>query len=51
MKHLFLTASLAVASLSAFANRPDSVWVRPEVNNGSRSMQNSFQISRMDRWA
>lgn len=46
MKHLFLTASLAVASLSAFANRPDSVWVRPEVNNGTRSMQIAFSIDK-----
>ena len=46
MKHLFLTASLAVASLSAFANRPDSVWVRPEVNNGSRSMQIAYSIDK-----
>ena len=46
MKHLFLTASLAVASLSAFANRPDSVWVRPEVNNGTRSMQIAYSIDK-----
>lgn len=46
MKHLFLTASLAVASLSAFANRPDSLWVRPEVNNGTRSMQIAYSIDK-----
>ncbi len=46
MKHLFLTASLAVASLSAFANRPDSVWVRPEVNNGTRNMQIAYSIDK-----
>ena len=46
MKHLFLTASLAVTSLSAFANRPDSVWVRPEVNNGTRSMQIAYSIDK-----
>ena len=46
MKHLFLTASLAVASLSAFANRPDSVWVRPEVNNGTHSMQIAYSIDK-----
>ena len=37
MKHLFLTASLAV---------PDSVWVRPEVNNGTRSMQIAYSIDK-----
>lgn len=46
MKHLFLTASLAVASLSALANHPDSVWVRPEVKNGTRSMQIAYSIDK-----
>ncbi len=46
MKHLFLTASFAVASLSALANHPDSVWVRPEVKNGTRSMQIAYSIDK-----
>ena len=46
MKHLFLTVSLAVASLSAFANRPDSVWVRPDVKNGTRDMQIAYSIDK-----
>ena len=38
MKHyIFLLAALL--ALPAFANRPDSVWVRPDIKDGARGLQ------------
>ena len=46
MKNLFLTAAFAALSLSASANHPDSVWVRPDVKNGTRDMQIAYSIDK-----
>ncbi|MBO4674323.1 MAG: carbohydrate binding domain-containing protein [Bacteroidaceae bacterium] len=46
MKQSFLAAWMALASLPTFANHPDSVWVRPDVQNGTRDMQISYSIDK-----
>ena len=45
-----MTVIIIMMSLPVFANRPDSVWVRPEVNNGTRSMQIAYSIDKK-HWA
>ena len=44
MKHLFLTLTAALLSLAAFAHHPDSVYVRPDVQNGTRAFQIAYSI-------
>ena len=41
-----MTVIIIMMSLPVFANQPDSVWVRPEVNNGTRSMQIAYSIDK-----
>ena len=41
-----MTAILATMSLSALANHPDSVWVKPDVKNGTRDMQIAYSIDK-----
>ncbi|MBR1520362.1 MAG: carbohydrate binding domain-containing protein [Bacteroidaceae bacterium] len=44
MKHLFLSTCLAALTLPAFANHPDSVYVRPDVQNGTRDFQIAYSV-------
>lgn len=44
MKHLLYTALLALSSMPATANTPDSVYVRPDVKNGVRDFQIAYSI-------
>ncbi len=44
MKDLFISAFIAVCALPAFANHPDSVYVRPDVRNGVRDFQIAYSI-------
>ena len=44
MKKLLFSAALAIASLPALANHPDSVYVRPDVKNGTRDFQIAYSI-------
>ncbi len=44
MKNLFISAFIAVYALPAFANHPDSVYVRPDVRNGVRDFQIAYSI-------
>ena len=44
MKELLFSAALAIASLPALANHPDSVYVRPDVKNGTRDFQIAYSI-------
>lgn len=37
---------LSLLALPAMANRPDSVWVRPDINNGSRGLQIAYSQDR-----
>ena len=46
MKHLILSALLASATAIAQANHPDSVWIRPDVQNGTRNMQIAYSIDK-----
>lgn len=46
MKHLLLTTLLATATLPALANHPDSVYVRPDVANGTRNFQIAYSIDK-----
>ena len=46
MKQSFFAAWIVLASLPAFANHPDSVWVRPDVRNGTRDMQIAYSIDK-----
>lgn len=46
MKHLLLTTLLATAALPALANHPDSVYVRPDVANGTRDFQIAYSIDK-----
>ena len=49
MKQSLLTAIMTMMSLSAFANHPDSVYVRPDVKNGTRDMQIAYSIDK-EHW-
>ena len=44
MKSLLITVALTSMSLSAMGNRPDSVYVRPDVRNGGRDMRIAYSI-------
>ena len=44
MKNLFISAFIVVCTLPAFANHPDSVYVRPDVRNGVRDFQIAYSI-------
>ncbi len=44
MKELLFSAALTIASLPASANHPDSVYVRPDVKNGTRDFQIAYSI-------
>ena len=44
MRKLFLATALTVASLPLVASHPDSVWVRPDIKNGTRDMQIAYSI-------
>ena len=46
MKPSFMTAIVVMMSLPSFANHPDSVWVRPDVKNGTRDMQIAYSIDK-----
>ena len=46
MKQIILTALMLSASVLASANHPDSVWVRPDVKNGTRDMQIAYSIDK-----
>ena len=46
MKHLLITAIVAAASLPTFANHPDSVYVKPNVKNGTRNMQIAYSVDK-----
>lgn len=43
-KHILLTTLLSLATSQAMANHPDSVYVRPDVKNGTRDMQVAYSI-------
>ena len=44
MKQIILSAVFALASLPTFANHPDSVYVKPDVKNGTRDFQIAYSI-------
>lgn len=44
MKHLLYSAFLAMSAISASANNPDSVFVKPDVQNGVRDFQIAYSI-------
>ena len=44
MRKLILLAAITAASLSAVANHPDSIWVRPDVKSGTRDFQIAYSI-------
>ena len=46
MKHLLITAIVAAAAMPTFANHPDSVYVKPDVKNGSRNMQIAYSVDK-----
>ncbi len=46
MKQSIFAAWMILASLPTFANHPDSVWVRPDVQNGTRDMQIAYSIDK-----
>lgn len=46
MRKLILSAAFALTTLAATANHPDSVWVRPDVKNGTRDMQIAYSIDK-----
>ena len=46
MKNLLTTCLFAVATLPTFANHPDSVYVRPDVENGTRNFQIAYSIDK-----
>ena len=46
MRPSFMTAIVVMMSLPSFANHPDSVWVRPDVKNGTRDMQIAYSIDK-----
>ena len=41
-----MTVIIIMMSLPVFANQPDSVWVRPDVKNGTRDMQIAYSIDK-----
>ncbi|MBQ6751032.1 MAG: carbohydrate binding domain-containing protein [Bacteroidaceae bacterium] len=46
MRHFLLTTAMALASMLALANHPDSVWVRPDVQNGTRDFQIAYSVDK-----
>lgn len=46
MRKFILSAAFALTTLAATANHPDSVWVRPDVKNGTRDMQIAYSIDK-----
>lgn len=44
MKQLYLATMLACCAMGAQANHPDSVYVRPDVKDGTRDFQIAFSI-------
>lgn len=44
MKHFLYSALLAAGFLPAMANTPDSVYVKPDVNNGVRDFQIAYSV-------
>ena len=46
MKHLLITAIAVAAAMPTFANHPDSVYVKPDVKNGTRNMQIAYSIDK-----
>ncbi len=46
MRHFLLTTAMALASMPALANHPDSVWVRPDVQNGTRDFQIAYSVDK-----
>ncbi|MBP5376139.1 MAG: alpha-L-arabinofuranosidase [Bacteroidaceae bacterium] len=46
MRPSFMTAIVVMMTLPSFANHPDSVWVRPDVKNGTRDMQIAYSIDK-----
>lgn len=47
-KKLILMASAVVMSLDAMANHPDSIYVRPDVKNGTRNFQIAYSQDKKD---
>ena len=41
-----MTVIIIMMSLPVFADQPDSVWVRPDVKNGTRDMQIAYSIDK-----
>ena len=46
MRKVIFSAAFALTALAATANHPDSVWVRPDVKNGTRDMQIAYSIDK-----
>ena len=46
MRNLLLTALMMATSMTTLANHPDSVWVRPDVKNGSRDFQIAYSVDK-----
>ena len=44
MRNLLLTTILSLSALMAQANHPDSVWVRPDIKNGTRDFQIAYSV-------
>lgn len=47
-KKLILMASAVVMSLNTMANHPDSIYVRPDVKNGTRNFQIAYSQDKKD---
>ncbi len=47
-KKLILMATAVVMNLSAMANHPDSIYVRPDVKNGTRDFQIAYSQDKKD---
>ncbi len=41
-----MAATMTMMALFTFANQPDSIWVRPDVKNGTRDMQIAYSIDK-----
>ena len=46
MKQLLLTIAITLTSVPALANHPDSVYVRPDVKNGTRDFQIAYSVDK-----
>ena len=46
MKHLLISAFVATLAIPTLANHPDSVYIKPDVQNGTRYMQIAYSVDK-----